>query len=198
MSADTLRSVIRAEGEELIKLSEKVHLDELVKLSDMISSCRGNVFFTGCGTSAVAARKAIHTLQVIGVRAFFLEPSDAVHGGLGAVHKGDIVIFLSKGGVTQELLSFIPNHQKKQTTIVSVGEAAHSPISEAADLFLEVQIDREPDTYNMLATASTLATMSVFDAIAINIMQENHYSREQFLINHPSGDVGARLAAGHA
>ena len=197
MSADTLQSVIHAEGEELIKLSNKIHLDKLMALSTMISTCKGNIFFTGCGTSAVAARKAVHTLQVVSIRAFFLEPSDAVHGGLGAIHKGDVIIIISKGGTTQELLSFIPNLQKKQITIVSIGETASSPISELADLFLEVRVDREPDAYNMLATASTLATMSIFDAVAINIMHENHYSREQFLLNHPGGDVGTRLAAGH-
>lgn len=198
MSKETLEHVVTAEGEELIKLAKKLDFDVLDDLTDRIGSCEGAVFFTGCGTSAQAARKITHTFQVIGRRAFYLNPSDAVHGGLGAVHEGDIVVVISKGGTTKELTSFLPNLKEKDVTIVAVGEKPESPIGQAADVFVRVKVDREPDEFNMLATASTLAVIATFDAVAINLMRESHFSKQAFLVNHPSGDVGERLAEGRA
>lgn len=198
MSKDTLKFVVNAEGEELIKLADRLDLDVLQDLTERIAACQGAVFFTGCGTSAQAARKITHTFQVIGQRAFYLNPSDAVHGALGAVHEGDIVVVISKGGTTKELLSFVPNLQAKKVTIVGVGEKADSPLGEASDVFVKVKVDREPDEYNMLATASTMAVIATFDAVAINLMRESGFSKQAFLVNHPSGDVGDRLAEGRA
>lgn len=198
MSKETLEYVVNAEGEELIKLAKRLDLDVLDDLTTRIAECKGAVFFTGCGTSAQAARKITHTFQVIGQRAFYLNPSDAVHGGLGAVHEGDIVVIISKGGTTKELTSFLPNLKEKHVTIVAVGEKPESPIGQAADVFVKVKVDREPDEYNMLATASTMAVIATFDAVAINLMRESGFSKQAFLVNHPSGDVGDRLAAGRA
>ena len=196
MGKETLRHVINAEGEELVKLADRLDLDALQDLTERIAACPGAVFFTGCGTSAQAARKITHTFQVIGQRAFFLDPADAVHGGLGAVHEGDIVIIISKGGTTKELLSFVPNLQEKRVTIVGVGDSADAPLGQASDVFVKVKVDREPDAFNMLATASTAAVVATFDAVAINLMNESGFSKQAFLVNHPSGDVGTRLAEG--
>lgn len=198
MATSSMADVVRMEGEELVKLADRLDADALEKLEQLIGSDEGVTFITGCGTSAAAARKCTHTLQVIGRRAFFLEPSDAVHGGLGAVHRGDTVVVISKGGATEELLSFLPNLKEKGATIVAVGERPDSPIGAAADLFVKVVIDREPDPFNMLATASTLATIATFDAIAIALMRDKNFSKSEFLVNHPSGDVGHRLAEGRA
>lgn len=196
MSTETVRSVMQAEGTELEKLAESIDFRAIERLEEMIRDEDRCILFTGCGTSAMAARKCVHTLQVIGRRAFYLNPSDAVHGGLGAIRDGDVVIVISKGGETKELSAFIPCLREKGATIVVVGEKEESSIGKMASLFIRVKIDREPDSFNMLATASTLAVISLFDGIAISLMRESGFSREAFLANHPSGDVGARLAEG--
>ncbi|WP_455137246.1 SIS domain-containing protein [Thermophilibacter sp.] len=198
MSAESMKDVVRAEGEELCKLADALDYEALGRFEDLVRAGEGAVFFTGCGTSAMAARKCVHTFQVIGCRAFYLNPSDAVHGGLGAVEKGDVVVVISKGGTTKELMSFLPNLREKGAVIVAVGERPDSPIGAAADLFVRVKVDREPDTFNMLATASTLAVISAFDGVAISLMRDTGFSKAAFLVNHPSGDVGDRLATGRA
>lgn len=193
MIKEDIQFVIEAESQELKKLINSLDYDEIQTLVEKIKSVKGNIFFSGCGTSAMAAKKCVHTMQVINQKAFYLNPSDAVHGGLGAVDKNDIVIIVSKGGNTAELVSFLNNIKNKGSYIVYVGENEESKIGQAADLFLKVKVEKEPDAYNMLATASTMAVISLFDAISIYLEQNTSFSKKTFLVNHPSGEVGDRL-----
>lgn len=182
------------EGQAICKLSETIDFDQLNKLLNLLSNTsHNNVFMTGCGTSAMAAKKAVHTLSVIGMNVFYLNPSDAVHGGLGVVHSKDIIIIISKGGNTAELLSFLPNLKSKHAKIVAITEDKQSAIAKSADLALKVKVNKELDKFNMLATTSTLAVISLFDIIAVSLMSEERFSSRQFLANHPSGAVGKRL-----
>ena len=195
MIKNIIKNVIEAESNELKKLTESLDYDVVNTLIDRIQNIKGNIFITGCGTSAMAAKKIVHTMQVVNQKVFYLNPSDAVHGGIGAIGKDDIVIMISKGGSTNKLCSFLGNLKSKEAFIVYVGENENSTIGKSADLFLKIKIEKEPDEYNMLATASTLATISVFDAIAIYIEKNSAFSQKVFLENHPSGDVGDRLNA---
>ena len=181
------------ESEELKKLSHYLDYRSVETLIEKIKDNEGNIFVSGCGTSAMAAKKIVHTFQVINQKAFYVNPSDAVHGGLGVVDKNDIFIVISKGGNTNELVSFVGNIKSKGAYLVYVGENESSSICKVADLFLKVKIEKEPDAYNMLATASTLAVISLFDAIAIYLEKNTSFSQEVFLVNHPSGEVGDRL-----
>ena len=194
MLKDSIEYVINSESKELKKISESLDYRVVEKLTHIIQNVRGNVFVTGCGTSAMAAKKIVHTMQVVNRRFFYLNPSDAVHGALGAVNDSDVVIVISKGGNTKELCSFIENIRIKKAYLVYVGENENSNICKAADLFLKVKIEKEPDTYDMLATASTLAVISIFDAIAIYLEKNSNFSQKIFLENHPSGAVGDRLS----
>ncbi|MCG4660744.1 SIS domain-containing protein [[Clostridium] innocuum] len=195
MVKNDIKYVIDAESNELKKITESLDYDAVSTLIDRIQNVKGNIFITGCGTSAMAAKKIVHTMQVVNQKVFYLNPSDAVHGGIGAIGKDDIVIMISKGGSTNELCSFLENLKSKGAFIVYVGENGNSTIGKSADLFLKVKIEKEPDEYNMLATASTLAVISVFDAIAIYLEKNSAFSQKIFLENHPSGDVGDRLNA---
>lgn len=188
-----IQFVIDAESEELKKLSRYLDYKKVELLINKIKENKGNIFISGCGTSAMAAKKIVHTFQVINQKAFYMNPSDAVHGGLGVLDKNDIFIIISKGGNTNELVSFIENIKNKGAYLVYVGENEESTIGKASDLFLKVKIEKEPDAYNMLATASTLSVISLFDAIAIYLEKNTTFSQEVFLANHPSGEVGDRL-----
>lgn len=193
-----MKRTLSLEGEEVGKLADSIDFDQLSRFVDIIAAGKGNLLLTACGTSAMAAKKAMHTLNVIGVPAFFLSPSDATNGALGAVRKDDVVVYVSKGGTTAELLSFLPNLKEKGCTIVTVTEKTESPLAKAADLVVRVHVEAESDRFNMLATASTLAVIATFDAAAIALMERGRFSKEQFLENHPSGDVGDRLKDGRA
>ncbi|WP_367365802.1 SIS domain-containing protein [Pediococcus parvulus] len=185
--------LFQVEGEEIKNLSNTIDYDNFTTLKKKIDKCNGNIFLTGCGTSAMAAKKIVHTLCVIGVRAFYLNPSDAVHGGLGAVQREDMVIFISKGGSTNELTAFIPNLKAKDVQLVAITENENLKLAKDSNLVIKVKIEKELDAFNMLATTSTIAVISFFDVLAVSLMKSKKFTENEFLVNHPSGAVGARL-----
>ena len=196
MDQSIMENVIQTldkEGKEILRLKETLDLKVIETIIEKIASCKGKVILTGCGTSAMAARKIAHSLSVIDIPSVFLNPSDAVHGSLGVVQKDDIVIFISKGGNTGELTSFIDNVRNKKAFIITVSENEESILARKCNLFLKVKVEKEADEYDMLATASTLCVIAVFDAICIALMKYTGFSREKFLLNHPKGAVGERL-----
>ena len=185
--------VIKAEAEELLKLSERFDEEAVLRVADTLQNCRGKVVLAGCGTSGQAAKKIAHTLCCIEIPAIYMCPADAVHGELGLLQEGDVLILISKGGNTEELITLIPACKAKKALLIGVSENPESAIAKNADIYLEVKTDREPDPFNMLATASTLSVISLFDGICIALAQRKGFSREQFAVIHPHGAVGARL-----
>lgn len=184
---------IRMEAESIQKLNEDLDPTAILAVAKALQNCKGKVILSGCGTSAMAARKVAHSLSCIEIPALFLSPADAVHGALGVLQREDILILISKGGNTEELVRLVPACKTKGATLIAVSENPDSKLAQAADLYLKIKVDQEPCRFNMLATSSTLAVISTFDAICIALMQMTGYTREQFAVIHPSGAVGERL-----
>ena len=116
-----------------------------------------------------------------------------MHGALGAVQAGDVAILISKGGGTREIVNIIPALKTKKAFIIGVTGKDDSILAQESDLLMKVAIQKEADSFNMLATTSTMAVVAVFDAICIALMQYTGYTREQFAVIHPAGAVGERL-----
>lgn len=184
---------IAMEAESVRRLSEELDGQQVLDTARALMNCRGKVILSGCGTSAMAAKKIAHSLNCIEIPALFLTPSDAVHGGLGVLQEEDILILISKGGGTEELVRLIPACRAKKALLIGVSENPASAIAQNADIYLRVRVEQEPCRFNMLATASTLAVISMFDSICIALMQMTGYTREQFAVIHPAGAVGERL-----
>jgi len=192
----TARRVWDAEADGLRSLPATVDPEVFHQCVVEISRCRGRVLTAGCGTSAAAARKIAHSLCCVGRPAVFLAPGDALHGGLGLAQPADVAVLISKGGNTREIVSLIAPLQAKHVPIIGVTESPDSVLGRAAGMLLRVKVEREPDEFNMLATASTMAVIAVFDAICIALMEVTGYTRSQFALIHPGGAVGDRLLAG--
>ena len=109
------------------------------------------------------------------------------------MQEDDILILISKGGGTGELVKLIPACRTKKALLIGVSENPQSAIAQNADIYLRVKVEQEPCRFNMLATASTLAVISTFDSVCIALMQMTGYTREQFAVIHPAGAVGDRL-----
>lgn len=184
---------ISMEADAIGKLTEVLDEKAVLETAKALQNCKGKVILSGCGTSAMAAKKIAHSLCCIEIPALFLSPADAVHGGLGVLQEDDILILISKGGNTQELVNLIPACRTKKARLIGVSENPDSKIAQAADIYMKVKAEREPCRFNMLATSSTLAVISTFDAICIALMQMTGYTREQFAVIHPGGAVGERL-----
>ena len=162
------------------------------KAVEALSACR-QVITSASGSSGIAAKKFSHTLCCIERPAQFLPPCEAMHGGLGAVQKDTVVVLVSRGGKTAELLPVLDVAKKKGAFIIGITENLTSPIATGADCVLPMHIERESDKFNMQATASFEATIALCDALICAIMEETGYCKEQFALIHPGGAVGARL-----
>lgn len=190
---ESITNTFTVEAETISALSESVDKDILAILVERIGKKEGNVIITGCGTSGTAAKKIVHSLSCISIPAVYLNPSDAIHGSMGIITPKDIVIMISKGGNTKELTNLLDSIKAQGAYIVGVGENEESKIGNYSNIFIKISIKKEPDPFNMLATASTLAVISTFDTVCIALMEYTNFSKEQFGINHPSGAVGERL-----
>ncbi|MBN2508399.1 MAG: SIS domain-containing protein [Verrucomicrobia bacterium] len=191
---DIARHVWETEGAAVRRLARVVDPAALERCVRLLARCRGKIFTTGCGTSMAAARKIAHSLCCVERPAAFLAPGDAVHGGLGAVQRGDVVVAISKGGGTREIVDLLGAIRAKGATLIGVTENAGSVLGRRSNVVLKVAVAREPDPFNMLATASTMAVIAVFDAVCIALMRLTRYTRRQFALIHPAGAVGLRLA----
>lgn len=191
---ESVSDTLKAESDIISYLNTSIDFSQLEKLAQLIADCSGKVILSGCGTSGTACKKIVHTLNCVEQPSYFLSPAEALHGGLGTLAENDILILVTKGGRTEELDQIFIAAKQKRVKIVAITENEGSMIARRADLFLKVKVEREPDDFNMLATGSTLAVISLFDAISIYIMRKQKYNKEQFLLNHPGGDVGKRLA----
>lgn len=188
-----IRRCLDMEAASVARLSSQMDESAVLAVTEVLANCRGRIVLSGCGTSAMAAKKIAHSLNCIERPALFLTPSDAVHGGLGVVQPGDVVILISKGGGTRELVNLLPACRSKQAKVIAVSENPDSVLAKNADYYLKVKVEREPCRFNMLATASTMAVVAMFDAICIALMQLTGYTKEQFAVIHPGGAVGERL-----
>jgi len=190
---ESIKNTLFIEAQSVTSLIQQVDMHAILQCINAIESCTGRIVATGCGTSAAAAKKIAHSLCCIERPAFFMSPSDAVHGGLGIVQPGDVVIAISKGGGTREIINMLDAFAAKKVTVIGVTENPDSILAQHSTILLKVKVEREPDEFNMLATASTLAVIAVFDAICIALMRVTNYTREQFAVIHPGGAVGERL-----
>ena len=192
----TVQEVWKIEISSIEELATTADKDAIFRVVEMIADCKNNngrVITMGVGTSATTARKIAHTFSCIEIPSFFLSPADSIHGGLGAVQRNDIVIAISKGGNTKEIINVIPSLKKKEVKLIGVTENENSILGKECNLLLKVKVKREADEFNMLATSSTIAVISLFDAIAVSLMKYTDYTKEQFAIIHPGGAVGERL-----
>ena len=159
------------EAEQVSRLAQSIPGEAFCELVRLIAGCTGRVLLAGCGTSAAAAKKIAHSLCCVECPAVFLDPADAVHGGLGLLQGEDVLILVSKGGNTAELLPLARVCREKGARLVAVTENPESKLAKLCDLTVLVKVEREPCPFNMLATASTLAVIALFDAVCIVLMR---------------------------
>ena len=145
------------------------------------------------GSSGIAAKKFAHSLCCIERGAQFLSPAEAVHGGMGCMKKGDVVVLVSRGGKTAELLPIIDVCNKKGVTLIGVTENLNSILAQKSQIVVPMKIERESDCLNVMATTSYVVTVAIFDAMLNALMVMTDYTLQQFALIHPGGAVGDRL-----
>ena len=182
----------KIESESILKTGEILNKDELEKAVVALAKAP-RIASSGCGHSGIACRHFAHLMCCIERPARFLSPAEAVHGGLGYLQKGDVVLLVSRGGKTDELIPIAKVCKDKGVTIITVTENAASPLAEIADIVLLMYISKECDKYNCQGTTSFAVTNAIFDAIQASLVEYTEFQNEEFAIIHPGGAVGKRL-----
>ncbi len=192
ISLQLAKESLRIESKAIGDIVDYLDTERFGKAVDYLSSC-AKIITCASGSSGIAAKKFAHSLCCIERTAQFLSPAEAVHGGMGCIKKGDAVVMVSRGGKTAELLPIIDVCNKKEAVLIGVTENLESPLAKQSQIVVALQIEKESDKFNVMATSSFIATVAVFDAMLAAIMEETGYQLEQFSLIHPGGAVGIRL-----
>jgi arabinose-5-phosphate isomerase len=186
------REVLEIEAKAISDLVGK--LDEhFTRAVDVLMKCRGRVVVSGMGKSGHIARKIASTLASTGTPAFFLHPAEAGHGDLGMVARDDVFIALSNSGESDELLAIIPILKRQGAKLISMTGNPRSALAREADVHLYAGVEKEACPLNLAPTASTTAALALGDALALAVMQEKGFTRDEFAASHPHGALGRSL-----
>ncbi|HCV44381.1 MAG TPA: D-arabinose 5-phosphate isomerase [Bacteroidetes bacterium] len=186
------KEVVRIEAQAVAELGERIG-QNFADAVELICNCKGRVIITGVGKSGIIARKIVATMNSTGTPAFFLHPSDAVHGDLGMVRQGDVVVCISKSGDTPELHGLLPMFKRIGVSIVSLVGKMQSKLAVESDIVLDASVREEACPHDLAPTSSTTATLALGDALAIALLERREFSREDFALYHPGGSIGKRL-----
>ena len=192
MIIEEAKKVIRIEAEALLALAETID-ESFQRAVEMIMGCRGRVVVTGMGKSGLIGQKIASTLSSTGTPALFLHPAEGVHGDLGMIMKGDVVVAISNSGETEEILRILPVVKRLGALLVSVAGNPASTLARAGDVFLPVSIREEACPLGLAPTASTTATLALGDALAVALLVERGFREEDFALFHPGGALGKKL-----
>jgi len=192
MIIEKAKEVIRKEAEAILNLEKKIN-SEFQKAVEIILKCRGRVIVTGIGKSGIIGKKIAATLNSTGTAALFLHPVEGLHGDLGLVRRDDVVIAITKSGETEELQQLFPLFKRLGVPIISLTGSPGSQTAEKSDVVIDVSVDEEACPNNLVPTSSTTAALVMGDALAIALLEERHFSAEDFALLHPGGYLGRRL-----
>ncbi|CAG7596826.1 KpsF/GutQ family sugar-phosphate isomerase [Candidatus Vallotia tarda] len=172
------------------------HLNcEFITAVEMLLTCKGRVVVSGIGKSGHIARKLAATLASTGTPAFFVHPTEASHGDLGAVTTDDVFISLSNSGESEELVAILPLIKRIGAKLIAVTGQPESSLAKLADAHLNAQVEKEACPLNLAPTASTTAKLALSDALAIAVLDARGFSGGDFARSHPGGRLGRHLLA---
>ncbi len=187
------REILQVESSAIGIASERLDENAVERAVRAVLECKGKAIVTGVGKSGVIANKVAQTLTSTGTVSVFVHPSDALHGGLGVISQGDVVIALSNSGETEEIIALLPALDSRGVDLISIVGNLNSTLARRSDVVLDASVDKEACPLNLAPTTSTTVALSIGDALAMTVMAERGLTEEDFAANHPAGRLGKRL-----
>ena len=184
--------VISEEIKALNTLKKTIN-EDFEKAINILLNTPGKVVITGMGKSGLIGKKIAATLASTGTPSFFLHPAEALHGDLGMVSKGDVLIAISNSGETQELLAIIPIVKRWGNKVIAITNNPNSSLAKESDVHLYLNVEKEACPLNLAPTSSSTATLALGDAIAITLLELRGFTKEDFARFHPGGSLGKKL-----
>lgn len=192
MIREEARKVITMEAQALLELAETID-ESFVQAVHLILAAHGRVVVTGMGKSGLIGQKIASTLASTGTPAFFLHPAEGVHGDLGMLMKGDILLAISNSGETDEVLRILPVVKRMGIALIAMAGNRESTLARAGDVFLNVGVAEEACPLGLAPTSSTTVTLAMGDALSVALLVERGFKAEDFALFHPGGSLGRRL-----
>lgn len=196
MSMETARRVLRIEAEAIQALSARLDA-RFERAVDTLLACKGRVVVTGMGKSGLIGHKIAATLSSTGTPSTFLHPADALHGDLGMLLAGDVVLAVSYGGETEEIVALLATIKRLGLPLVTLTGNVRSSLAAASDIVLDASVREEACSLNLAPTASTAAAMAMGDALAIALLDRRGFNHDDFAALHPGGRLGKKLLRVH-
>jgi arabinose-5-phosphate isomerase len=189
---DEARRVIRVEADALSAMADRID-ESFERAIDVIVGSPGRVIVSGMGKSGLVGQKIASTMASTGTPAFFLHPAEGIHGDLGMIMKGDVVIAISNSGETEEILRILPSIKRLGAHLIAMSGNPTSNLARSSDVFLDVSVSEEACPLGLAPTASTTATLAMGDALAVALLVKRGFKAEDFAIFHPGGALGKKL-----
>ncbi len=188
----TALEVLQSEANAILGLIDRIDAN-FEKAVELLASCKGRVVLTGMGKSGIICRKIAATFSSTGQPALFLHPAEAIHGDLGMVVPGDVVISISNSGETAELLRLLEMLKRLGISLIALTGRNQSTLARYSDVVLDVSVAQEACPLNLVPTASTTAALAMGDALAMCLMVQRGFKEEDFARLHPGGKLGMKL-----
>jgi arabinose-5-phosphate isomerase len=192
MSLETARRVLKIEAQAIQEVLERLD-STFDRAVDLLFACEGRVVLTGMGKSGIIARKISSTFSSTGTPSFFLHPAEALHGDLGMLARGDVLLAVTYSGETREIIALLEALKRLEISLVTLTGNLKSTIAEASNLVLDVSVSEEACSLNLAPTASTAAAMAVGDALAVSLLERRDFRHDDFAALHPAGSLGKKL-----
>ena len=187
-------------GKRVLKEEKKAIQDLISALDDsfnraveLMLNTQGKVIVTGMGKSGHIGQKIAATLASTGTPSFFLHPAEAIHGDLGMISKGDVILAISNSGETPELLAIIPTIKRWGHKVISITNNPNSSLAKESDVHLFLNVKKEACPLNLAPTSSSTSTLALGDALAVALLELRGFTAEDFARFHPGGSLGKKL-----
>src|SRR5690242_9650942 len=190
---EEVQNLLRIESDAIAQTANRLEPEQAARVVELLAHCRGKVVILGVGKSGIIGQKIAATMTSAGTAAFHLHPSDALHGGLGMVQAGDVVMVLSNSGETDEIVAMLPYLKNRKVGIVAIVGNINSTLAHRADAVLDASVDQEACPLNLAPTTSTTVALAIGDALAMTVMKVKGLTSDDFAVNHPAGQLGKRL-----
>ena len=188
------REVLKIEAQSILSLVDKIDRN-FSRAVNTIYQCKGRVIITGIGKSGLIGRKIVATLTSTGTQALFLHPVEGIHGDLGIVTKGDILLAISNSGETRELMPIISSVKHIGAPIISFTGVLTSTLAKNSNIVIDVSVEKEACPFGLAPTSSSTAALAMGDALAIALIDKRKFREKDFYKFHPGGSLGERLRA---
>ena len=192
MSLETARRVLQIEAQAIADVLARLDAT-FERAVDALFACTGRVVVTGMGKSGLIGRKVSATLASTGTPSLFLHPAEALHGDLGMLVRNDVLLAISYGGETEEIIALLERVKRLEIKMVTLTGNARSTLAEASDVVLDVSVKEEACSLNLAPTASTTVSMAVGDALAVALLERRGFKHDDFADLHPGGRLGKKL-----